>query len=143
MIQKRFVAAISLVLFAGTIGLVSQSIAASNGVTITKAKKAVKAKTKSTPSRGRVTATKTIPKAKSSLPAESASMGQATNQSPAQPVPRTAPPARDPQIAVQEEFDTAMATSTSAAWDLFVARHPSNPLTPRAKIERAKIGPPR
>jgi hypothetical protein len=53
----------------------------------------------------------------------------------------TSPPARDPQLAVQEEFDAAMVASTSPAWDLFIARHPDNPLTARAKLERSKIGP--
>ena len=49
------------------------------------------------------------------------------------------PPARDPQIAVQEEFDAAKAKGTIAAWDLFLARHNDNLLALPAERERAKL----
>jgi hypothetical protein len=48
-------------------------------------------------------------------------------------------PARDPQIAVQEEFDAAARAGTLEAWDLFLARHPDNPLADRARAARAAI----
>lgn len=46
---------------------------------------------------------------------------------------------RDGQAAVQEEFDAALAKGTVEGWDLFIRRHPDNPLTERAKAERAKL----
>lgn len=60
------------------------------------------------------------------------------SKSKASPMPSAAP-ARDGQIAIQQEFDAALAAGTVAAWDLFIARHPGNPLTDRAEIERAKL----
>ena len=49
------------------------------------------------------------------------------------------PPPRDGQVAVQEEFDAAAKADTAAAWDLFIRRHPDNPLTERARAARAAI----
>ena len=49
------------------------------------------------------------------------------------------PAERDPQVAVQEEFDAASKAGTVEAWDLFIRRHPDNPLTGRARAERAKL----
>lgn len=49
------------------------------------------------------------------------------------------PAERDPQIAAQEEFDAALKASTVEAWDLFIRRHPDNPLTEAARAERAKL----
>ena len=40
--------------------------------------------------------------------------------------------ARDGSIAIREEFDTAAATDTVAAWQLFLARHPGHPLAAEA-----------
>lgn len=51
----------------------------------------------------------------------------------------TVPMARDPQIAVQEEFDAARQRATIAAWDLFLARHGDNQLAASARVERSKI----
>ncbi len=51
----------------------------------------------------------------------------------------TVPPARDPQIAVKEEFDAAKVQGTIEAWDLFLARHYDNPLTLSATQERARL----
>jgi hypothetical protein len=48
-------------------------------------------------------------------------------------------PARDGNIAIQEEFDAAKRAGTVAAWDLFIARHPKHPLVERARAERAKL----
>jgi hypothetical protein len=58
-----------------------------------------------------------------------------TPQRPVSTVPR----ARDPQIAVQEEFDAATAKNTLAGWDLFLARHGDNVLAARASSERARV----
>lgn len=51
----------------------------------------------------------------------------------------TVPPARDPQIAVQEEFDAAKIKGTVETWDLFLARHNDNPLTLSATQERDRL----
>lgn len=48
-------------------------------------------------------------------------------------------PARDGDIAIQEEFNVAKQAGTVAAWDLFIARHPEHPLADRARAERAKL----
>ena len=61
--------------------------------------------------------------------------------------PRSAPaaPARAGDVAVQEELDAARATSSVAAYELFVARHPGHPLeaVARAELERLKGAVPR
>lgn len=47
--------------------------------------------------------------------------------------------ARDPEIAVCEEFTAARAARTRAAWDLFIARHPGHRLLRAAREERALL----
>jgi hypothetical protein len=59
--------------------------------------------------------------------------GMAPDKSSPVPLPR------DPQIAVQEEFDRAAGRNTAADWDLFIARHPNNRLTPEARRRRAAL----
>jgi hypothetical protein len=48
-------------------------------------------------------------------------------------------PARDGNVAIKEEFDAARRAGTTAAWDLFIARHPQHPLVEKARAERAKL----
>ena len=48
-----------------------------------------------------------------------------------------AAPARDGEIAVQEEFDAAERAGTAAAWRLFAARHPDHALA-RIALDRAQ-----
>lgn len=48
-------------------------------------------------------------------------------------------PARDGNIAIQEEFDAARRANSAAAWELFIARHPRHPLADKARAERAKL----
>ncbi len=43
---------------------------------------------------------------------------------------------RDAQTAVHEEFDAAARAGTLEAWNLFLARHPDNPLAPEARARR-------
>ena len=50
------------------------------------------------------------------------------------------PPARDGNIAIQEEFCAARAKATVEAYDLFIARHPKHALAAKAKEERARLG---
>lgn len=60
-----------------------------------------------------------------------------SDNSPGHSPPMPAP--RDGQVAVQEEFDAAAAANTLAAWDLFLRRHPDNPLSGRAREARAAV----
>ncbi|WP_353643023.1 hypothetical protein [Mesorhizobium sp. WSM2239] len=48
-------------------------------------------------------------------------------------------PPRDPDIAVQEEYEAAQASDTAAAYRLFIARHPDSPLAGEAKKRLAEI----
>lgn len=57
-------------------------------------------------------------------------------QSPRSPV---AAPARDGNIAIQEELDAARRAATREAYDLFIARHPDHPLAATAKQERERL----
>lgn len=54
---------------------------------------------------------------------------------PASPVP----PARDGNIAIQEELSAARAKASVAAYDLFIARHPDHPLARKARSERRRL----
>lgn len=47
--------------------------------------------------------------------------------------------ARDGNIAIAEELEHARHLNSIAAYDLFIARHPSHPLTAKAKEERNKL----
>ena len=60
-----------------------------------------------------------------------------SDRSPGHSTPLPVP--RDGQVAVQEEFDAALKAGTVEDWDLFIRRHPDNPLTERARAERAKL----
>ncbi len=55
------------------------------------------------------------------------------------PVPKQIIPARDGNIAIQEEFCAARKAGTAAAYELFIARHPQHPLADKARAERAKL----
>ena len=58
----------------------------------------------------------------------------------ANPVPsNTLPPARDGNIAIQEELEAARRAGTIEAYDLFIARHPDHPLADAARQERARL----
>ncbi len=48
-------------------------------------------------------------------------------------------PARDGNIAIQQELDAARKAGTLAAYDLFIARHPSHPLAEVARKERKHL----
>lgn len=49
------------------------------------------------------------------------------------------PPARDGNIAIQEELDAARKAATVEAYDLFIARHPHHPLVEIAREERERL----
>jgi hypothetical protein len=48
-------------------------------------------------------------------------------------------PARDGNIAIQEELDAARRTATVEAYDLFIERHPGHPLADVAREERQRL----
>jgi len=48
-------------------------------------------------------------------------------------------PARDGNIAIQEELCAARKKGTMDAYDLFIARHPDHPLAEVARAERARL----
>lgn len=51
----------------------------------------------------------------------------------------TSSPARDGDIAIREELDSARRAGTIAAYNLFIARHPDHPLAEIARREREQI----
>jgi len=52
---------------------------------------------------------------------------------------RTMPPARNPAIAVAEEYDFARRRGTADALELFIARHPDSELANRARSELRQL----
>jgi len=48
-------------------------------------------------------------------------------------------PARDGNIAIQQELDAARRAGTLAEYDLFIARHPQHPLATIARAERRRL----
>jgi hypothetical protein len=48
---------------------------------------------------------------------------------------KTTPAARDPKIAVQEEYEIARQRGTAQALELFIARHPDDPLAAKARAD--------
>jgi hypothetical protein len=53
--------------------------------------------------------------------------------------PNEVPPARDGNIAIQEELCAARRKATVDAYDLFIARHPRHPLVREARAERRRL----
>lgn len=62
----------------------------------------------------------------------------AGEKAPASPE-RTMPPARNGEIAVQEEYDIAQRGGTTEALELFIARHPDSVLADRARAELQRM----
>lgn len=52
---------------------------------------------------------------------------------------QTTPPARDPEIAVEEEYQIARRRGTSEALRLFIARHPDGPFADKARADLRRI----
>ena len=56
------------------------------------------------------------------------------------PVPQeTTPPARDPKIAVEEEYQIARQRGTAQALELFIQRHPDDPLAEKAQADLRRM----
>jgi hypothetical protein len=45
------------------------------------------------------------------------------------------PPPRDPRLAVEEEYQLALRLGTVQALELFIARHPNDPLAQKARAD--------
>jgi hypothetical protein len=52
---------------------------------------------------------------------------------------RTTPPTRDPNIAVEEEYQLARQRGTAEALELFIARHPDSPLADKARADLRRM----
>ena len=52
---------------------------------------------------------------------------------------RTMPPARNPDIAVAEEYEAARRRGPPDALELFIARHPDSALAERARAELRQL----
>jgi hypothetical protein len=51
----------------------------------------------------------------------------------------TTPPARDPEVAVQEEYQAARNHGTAQALELFIARHPDSALAEKARADLRQL----
>lgn len=49
------------------------------------------------------------------------------------------PPARDPSVAVAEEYEIARRKGTAEALELFIARHGDDPLAEKARADLRKL----
>ncbi|RTE95268.1 hypothetical protein D6B98_04660 [Bradyrhizobium sp. LVM 105] len=49
------------------------------------------------------------------------------------------PMARDPAVAVAEEYEAAHRKGTREALELFIARHPDDPLAAQARVELKRL----
>lgn len=52
---------------------------------------------------------------------------------------RTTPPARDPKVAVEEEYQLARQQGTTQALELFIARHADDPLAEKARTDLRRM----
>jgi hypothetical protein len=52
---------------------------------------------------------------------------------------RTTPPARDPKVAVEEEYQLARQRGTAQALELFIARHADDPLAEKARADLRRM----
>jgi len=59
----------------------------------------------------------------------------ASDAKPDKAAANTMPPARDPQLAVEEEYQMARRQNTVQSLELFIARHPDSPLAARARAD--------
>jgi hypothetical protein len=59
----------------------------------------------------------------------------ASDAKPDKATAKTMPPARDPKRAVEEEYQIARRLNTVQSLELFIARHPDDPLAARARAD--------
>ena len=55
------------------------------------------------------------------------------------PRDRSMPPARNPEIAVAEEYEIARRRGTAEAFEMFIVRHPDSALADQARSELRQI----
>jgi hypothetical protein len=67
-------------------------------------------------------------------------LSKTANASEGKQIPsRTTPPARAPELAVQEEYQLARQRGTAQALELFIERHPDSPLADKARADLATM----
>jgi hypothetical protein len=59
----------------------------------------------------------------------------ASDATPGTAAENTMAPARDPKLAVEEEYQMARRLNTVQSLELFIARHPDDPLAARARAD--------
>jgi len=52
---------------------------------------------------------------------------------------KATPPARDPKLAVEEEYQLARRQNTVQSLELFIARHPDDPLAAKARADLRRL----
>ena len=52
---------------------------------------------------------------------------------------KTTPAARDPKLAVEEEYQLALRQGTVQSLELFIARHPDDPLAEKARADLRRV----
>ncbi|MBR1194870.1 hypothetical protein JQ620_23055 [Bradyrhizobium sp. AUGA SZCCT0274] len=63
----------------------------------------------------------------------------ASDEKPGAAAKNTMPPARDPKLAVEEEYQLARRRNTVEALELFIARHPDDPLAAKARTDLRRL----
>jgi hypothetical protein len=63
----------------------------------------------------------------------------AADQTPATLRDKSTPGARDPKIAVEEEYQIARQRGTAQALELFIARHADDPLAEKARADLRRL----
>ncbi|MBR1142442.1 hypothetical protein [Bradyrhizobium sp. AUGA SZCCT0431] len=63
----------------------------------------------------------------------------ASDEKPGTAAKNTMPPARDPKLAAEEEYQLARRLNTVEALELFIARHPDDPLVAKARADLRRL----
>ena len=63
----------------------------------------------------------------------------ASDEKPGTAAKNTMPPARDPKLAVEEEYQLARRLNTVQSLELFIARHPDDPLAAKARADLRRL----
>jgi hypothetical protein len=63
----------------------------------------------------------------------------ASDAKPGTAAEKTTPLARDPRLAVEEEYQLARRVNTVQSLELFIARHPEDPLAAKARADLRQL----
>jgi hypothetical protein len=63
----------------------------------------------------------------------------ASDEKPGTATKSTTLPARDPKLAVEEEYQLARRLNTVQSLELFIARHPDDPLAAKARADLRRL----